>query len=1090
MASSAEHLRAICQQLLTSKRNQYGNDHELEIRFGTRGSGITRIDFDNVVKKLKSTGFSAEVERGETVLKISPEITSIAGARVEISGVHNVQTYCTGNKVADIINTHPKDVFMMKKSRPQQGVTSAEFPDFNFRVIYALESPIKMHSNIVDAVDSAQKTFRYTNRVSFTHPEYPFRVDMSIVKTSLKSGRNYVSASTVSESGVFNNTEIYEIEVETLNDAARLKYTAPEAFAKDIQHMAIVIMSGIQQSNYPISIKEQESIAHEYSSLIGIQLNEKIGKLQNTSFIGPNSKTLKLSNVQKDDVDTVANITIPYTFCVTDKADGSRHMLFIASTGRIYLIDTNMRIVYTGAKTKQQYAKTLLDGELIIHDKDGGYINTFATFDVYFKNGENVRAHPFMYTSLIPEKKYTEEECRLNILSHIIEDINITSPLKITKKMFYPLQYNAPQSKVTNETIFKACKWIFNQNKSGAYPYNIDGLIFTPTLYGVGSNKFNEAGPLRKITWDVSLKWKPVEYNTVDFLVTTVKKGGSELGEDIITPIFEEGTNMLQTTQYNQYKTLVLRVGYNEAKDGYANPCQTVYNGDEVVDIKGGDYRPVQFYPSEPADPSAGLCNVMLKADAMGTQQMFTEESEIFEDKTIVEFRYDITREGMWRWIPLRVRYDKTREYRKGMRNFGNAYAVANSIWNSIHFPVTTEMISTGENIPSEINDIDVYYKNSNRKTLSQHMRDFHNLVVKRDLIQGVSKKGDILIDFACGKGGDLPKWIAAQLSFVFGIDISKDNIENKRNGACARYLNYKADHKRVPAALFVTGDSALNIRSGEAMITAKSLAITKTVFGTLPKTPDLGAAVEAQYAKGANGFNVASCQFAIHYLFKNAVVFYNFIQNVAECTKINGYFIGTSYDGQRIFDMLRTKDTESIYVGDAKVWEIKRDYASGGNFPDDVRSLGHQVTVYQDSINQDIAEYLVNFDFLIKTMETYGFVVLSAEEAKKMSVPHGTGTFEDIYNMMMKRTQAQKKEYGGAAQMESYEKRISFLNRYFIFKKVRTVDAAALTAEAIDIVPSGYEMPLINTDSSNNTDLIEAMALTQRDDTVVISEE
>ena len=43
-------------------------------------------------------------------------------------------------------------------------------------------------------------------------------------------------------------------------------------------------------------------------------------------------------------------------------------------------------------------------------------------------------------------------------------------------------------------------------------------------------------------------------------------------------------------------------------------------------------------------------------------------------------------------------------------------------------------------------------------------------------------KKGNTLIDYAVGKGGDFPKWIEAGLSFVFGIDISKDNIENRLN--------------------------------------------------------------------------------------------------------------------------------------------------------------------------------------------------------------------------------------------------------------------------------------------------------------------
>ena len=65
-------------------------------------------------------------------------------------------------------------------------------------------------------------------------------------------------------------------------------------------------------------------------------------------------------------------------------------------------------------------------------------------------------------------------------------------------------------------------------------------------------------------------------------------------------------------------------------------------------------------------------------------------------------------------------------------------------------------------------------------------------------MISGTTKQGDTLIDFACGKAGDLPKWIGAELSFVFGIDISKDNLENRFNGACTRFLNHRKEYKNM----------------------------------------------------------------------------------------------------------------------------------------------------------------------------------------------------------------------------------------------------------------------------------------------------
>ena len=89
---------------------------------------------------------------------------------------------------------------------------------------------------------------------------------------------------------------------------------------------------------------------------------------------------------------------------------------------------------------------------------------------------------------------------------------------------------------------------------------------------------------------------------------------------------------------------------------------------------------------------------------------MMTEENEYFEDDMIVEFKYVMDNDDGWKWVPLRVRYDKTSELRAGMKNYGNAYHVANNNWHSIHQQITETMISTGENLPEYEHNDDVYY--------------------------------------------------------------------------------------------------------------------------------------------------------------------------------------------------------------------------------------------------------------------------------------------------------------------------------------------------------------------------------------------
>ncbi len=86
-------------------------------------------------------------------------------------------------------------------------------------------------------------------------------------------------------------------------------------------------------------------------------------------------------------------------------------------------------------------------------------------------------------------------------------------------------------------------------------------------------------------------------------------------------------------------------------------------------------------------------------------------------------------------------------------------------------------MIISGQDIPNILEINEIYYNASGNEKYTESMRDFHNLFVKKMLIERTSHKGNILIEYACGKGGDFSKWINAKLDFVFGIDIVIDNL-------------------------------------------------------------------------------------------------------------------------------------------------------------------------------------------------------------------------------------------------------------------------------------------------------------------------
>ena len=1116
---------------------------ELEVRFGTKDIiPITKDNYDNVIKKLLSSGF--EISKHDYyILKIQSEyvdsntgITKLSNIRTEIEGLSDIQKYCKNNRIDGL------QYRMIQKgpaSNEKGIIKPLNFDDFNFRISYQKEKEVPITSSlshtIKDSWTDNKKIFRYIHRTSFTSNDYPVCIDISVVKESHRINGKMVPEYTFQSANVIESFPKYEIEIEIINNLVgpgqKLNNYVSVAFM--LRNIIKIVLAGLQGTNYPISYDEIFDIQKDYYYMLfpdeykkdlekkreeresskefkkSIQKGGAIEydnfKLLPKHFIGPSSYTLQVHNITPINDDTnIPNIRRDYT--VTEKADGIRKMLYISQrNGRIYLIDMAMNIQFTGAfTTDEKLYNTLIDGEHILHDKNGEFINLFAAFDIYYLEKRDIRKWRFIRPRLssiaeaaesiglsstsravenaeiiletqaaeshiggagatpsIKESKksskketksqgigsYTpDEQNRLQALNDVIQNLKPKSviegdesPIKIIAKSF--------KTVTDYQSIFNCCDTILRNINQGYYQYKTDGLIFTPANTGVGSNMVGVAGPLMKITWDMSFKWKPMESNTIDFLITTKKDINSK---DYIGNKFQDGINTMSELEFVQYKTLILRVGYDEKKHGYLNPCLAIIE-DKIPfagDIDENEsYRPIPFYPSNPYDPEANICNVIINPDQYGVLQMFTEEKEIFGDETIVEFRYDITRPPHWRWIPLRVRYDKTAEYRNGLKNYGNAYHVANNNWYSIHNPVTEKMISLGENIPDEIADDNIYYNRISNNTFTRGLRDFHNLYVKKLLIVNTCIKGNTLIDLAVGKAGDFPKWIYAKLSFVFGIDVSKDNIENRIDGACARFLNYRKKFKTMPYALFVNGDSSVNIRSGDAMYTEKGKEITKAIFGEGAKDESvLGKGVYRQYGKAVNGFNVSSCQFAIHYFFQNSQTLNQFLTNVSQCTAINGYFIGTCYDGTTIFNILRslkTGENMSIHKEGNKIWEITKNY-DRIEFNDDISSLGYAIDVYQESINKTFREYLVNFNYLTQLMENYGFVLLKQDEARELNLPNSSGMFNELYSFMEQEVQRNKQksaEYGYALNMAPYEKQISFYNRYFVFKKIRDVD-------------------------------------------------
>jgi len=1215
---------------------------ELEVRFGTRGNqATTRDNFDGVLQKLLSSGFSF-AKKNAYSLKIQNEFidqktgqTKLSLIRAELHGINDVQNYCKTNTPDE------KYVLFTQKMYAKTGgsgggargdeeeaggrsgggggggetIHPVIFDDFNFKVSYEREKRIANTSTLARSIlktwNDNKKTFRYINRSTLTHPDFPFQIDMSVVKESHKDQAGYISASTFEAAKVLESPIRYEIEIEVINDLVGpgTAFNHPKHLLDNLRKMIKIVMSGFQGTNYPVSLSEMRGVQRRYYELL--YPDEKQGadsesddsgdeadrrrerdrdrerrsgagkddderererehdrekrerererereldagrrniQLRPKHFIGPCSYTLQMQNIRPIDADSkVPNIRMNYS--VTEKADGHRKLLFVApKTGHVYLIDTNMNFQFTGAVSlNTKLHNTLLDGEHILHNKRGDFINLFLIFDVYFVHKADVRSRLFF--------PMNEDEVltnfRLPLMESVAKNLQLKCvsggadslpPIRIETKKFEiatPSSGSASSGSAGVKSIFDCCAIILRKSAEHQFEYHTDGLIFTPIDFGVGSNVRNDntvSGPLYKTTWDYSFKWKPAHMNTIDFLVTT-KKG--EDNEDLVSNVFKTGVDMSRCMQVQQYKTLILRVGYDERKHGYLNPCVSVIEGAGAsATTSGGEYsnsdsyKPAPFYPTYPYDNDAHVCHLMLRPDEAGVSQMMTTENDIIQDETIVEFSYDETQPVNWRWSALRVRHDKTAEYRAGGKNYGNAYHVANNNWHSIHNAITPEMIMTGQDIPDELSNDDIYYnhvesgsaggggidigRGTKVRTLTKGMRDFHNLYVKRKLIMSVARPGNSLIDLAVGKGGDLPKWIAAKLGFVFGIDYSKDNLEHKFDGVCARYLDVKKKKRNIPDAIFIHGDSSKEIQSGQAAISERYRLITRAIFGEGAKDASLlGRGVYPHYGRGSEGFDICSVQFAVHYFFENIMKVHTFLQNVSECTKLGGYFIGTCFDGARIFQALSRLESGSemsILSSTAsaasssdpqKMWSVRKKYHQT-EFEPDSSSIGYEIEVFQDSINKATREYLVNFDYLTQLLENYGFDLVTPEEAETTltnPMPDGTATFDGMYHQMeieckKKREEGGgggggggadadagwerrcQQEYGSALYMSAEEKQISFYNRYFIFRKNRNINAKQLKSSFLSYAGLQEEQHRASSTTDQTDEAMEHLAL------------
>jgi SAM-dependent methyltransferase len=897
--------------------------------------------------------------------------------RLTIDDKSNILRYCKTNQV----DKNQLKYGEKKRLAKYPPIISDNYPfRMNLKVDTELNDSEKIEE-IYKTLKNAKKYFRHKKRFSFLSKSKLFKVDITIVKSSSKNSKNLVG------SGLLKNVMDYEFEVEflnkDLNDNINLDKLINELF-NIVGNMLLIS----ENTNYLMTLPEKDDVKKSYIQL-AFDMDKKkaenfVIKNPKHHFIGPQPVTLELQNLL---VPELSKDSILNNYSVTDKADGERNLLYIHTDNRVYLINNRLRITYTGLK--HSHAKTIIDGELITKDRFGNKMNLYAAFDIYYHKGTNVSNKPLI----------SKGKDRLDILKDIIESkenkfVPVNKENKLTVKL-KEFKYG------NDKRILKHSKTIIDNHKNDNIEYYVDGLIFTPINLNVGAKREGDNSTLTG-TWNKVFKWKPVEDNTIDFLI------------NFISDIELEG---------EKYKYCKLYVGYNQ--DLEIEPLKILKH-----EFEDNIYAKKEFG------------EVYLKYNS--SRNLVTKDEDIINDNMIVEFAYDndVNNEFL-KWIPYRVRHDKTELYKMTNKISGTAndFSTAQNVWNTIQYPVTYELI-TGAGIVDEntlirnSDDSDVYYARevSRNESLLKEMNSFHNYYVKNQYLYNRFRGKKSLFEIACGKAGDIHKWSKSNYKLCIGTDISKDNIYNVKDGAWKRYIQgvkKGSINTETQKMLFLTLDASKewNKQYVNSIDDEKSQRFAKILFGLINKSDfekDETSLLKF-YNKINKKFNLVSCQFAIHYMFENNNTLDNVVKNIDMLLKEDGYFFGTCLDGYLVNEKLKNTNMIKGEIDGKLAWSIEKDYDNYSSKP--LENIGKKIKVYIQTINQILDEYLVDYELLKYKLGQYNIRPVEDKDLEQLKLKSSSGSFEDIFNEV---TSNKKNK----VDMNDLQKEFSFLNRFFIFKK------------------------------------------------------
>jgi hypothetical protein len=794
-------------------------------------------------------------------------------------------------------------------------------------------------------IHDAEKQFRYKKRTSYISPDGMFRYDLTQVK-QVYNGNSLKYEKTLGESEIFKTTPVYEVELEFIYkgeyEPNRVYFGKSDNGVRHVLQNIALAMQIRQDAELVLVKDEKHNVIRNFLSLYYFkedadkefnQYYMRRDKQYSRMFPGAKVSTLERVNLIKDASTKERKPYIYKDYTVTDKADGERFILFVDRKGRVYLVDDRMNVLRTDIVVPS-LESTMIDGELVVTFEHGIKVYNYFAFDILYSNAEKTYEYP-----LFPKSERDRDRSRFYKLESAIRIFQRAEVPRINGVSIFNI--SAKNYRVINdEDVHRMKEWcgfIWNRRDKG-FRYELDGLIFTP--------KF-EAYPIGKF-WSSALKWKPPVENSIDFLVK-----------------FRSGDNSVKTT--------VTKTAGQEVVTKYQ--LADLYVGESVEKRGVREYVEKKFdLPNTIGTDPTYLIKIPLGSTGV-------KDDVPIRSETIIECVWE---DGGWK--VLKTRLDKTQRYLasgKNISNTANNIAVAISIWSTIVEPITTDMITGVE----PVEEVEYYSKSGT--DLTEPMRGFNNYI-KTVLISGSRKNGDSLIDFSCGRGGDIKKWFSSDYHRVVGLDISRLNIESMdpKFGAMGRiqhlqnkFPQYK---KWAEGVKFFWADTS------------------KITTATHPNGVCQTALKEGAVKALEVPFDVGASFFTAHYYFESPLKIRGFFQNLFDNIRDGGLAVITCFDGLEIFKWLEHLETGQVYSGLVKskpVWQIKKAYNKNTPFLETSSNVGLKIDIKFESISDDYySEYLLHPKYFIKIAEEYGFSVISDSDAKSIfNLKSGTALFGDI---------------------------------------------------------------------------------------------